>query len=161
MDRRGTIVIGVLILVAQAGLLAGYLPAVGPTSLRFLPQPGQTLVSLPPLSMGETSPLAPVSIAVPPSTPDESIPVTDTNTPLSLLPGIYPSPALTTNTPPSMTFSDTNGVPPMAPQAFLRFFNRKPGAGAGGEALVAPVDFRPANPPMPASSTATYTSPAP
>lgn len=143
----------------------GYLPNVGPITLRFEQKPSVQKAKLPPLRQPEPPAAEPLPEKIEPSevpTPQLPDPGLETNSMMQNPPGPLPG---------AMAGSQTNATTQLigpimdnagtvTPQMFLRFFT-PPQNGVSREAvLVAPPGFNPALPPPP-SSSATYTQPEP
>ena len=171
MRGLGIILPGILGVGVTVALASGYLPKGGPTALRFqIPVSLATRDVLPPLPM-ENAPSPPPpsqdevpSVAQPPEPEIGAGPlVTD------------PLPSALTN---QVSLMPTNPIPPLpdsnldtaavgnsgtntliSPQMLLRYFLSN-GPGDSREAIIVPPPiFNPARPAVPASSSATYTSP--
>jgi len=145
--------------VALAGS-AGYLPKVGPATMRFQAPRSLARLELPPLQMQDVLPPIAQMLDVAASHPHES--AAD-----SLPPETVDLTAIPTNLlnqiptiPPTLSPDsnrETNAV--ITPQMLLRFFT-PPGTGRE-TVIVTPPGFSPARPGQPASSSATYSSPKP
>lgn len=158
MRGLGIILAGTLGAGVALGGPAGYLPRVGPVSLRFQAPRSVTRVELPPLQMQDALPpltQTPDVVMSQPTEPDpialESVAAGLSTAPTNLL-----NQALTNAPSPAAYFNIENtGV--LSPQMFLRFFT--PAASGAGHEVVVPVPpgFNPAQPGQPVSSSATYT----
>jgi hypothetical protein len=138
-----------LIVIASMGVLisswanTAYLPAVGPSPLRFRPvfMPNTNGVALP----------APVPAQSAPSLPAEKKTSVSTTPP-------PPHPSA-----PTIDQTDAIAEPPrsdgeISPQMLLKYFNRSTNGNAA--AVSAPLDFTPPRPVEAASSKAEYTTPS-
>ncbi len=132
----------------------GYLPAVGPAPLRFLPaaQPAANLVKMP-LPPPDPPPSAPPSTAVLP--PAAAGTQAKTNAPAA---GPLPATVLltATNTPAAPEAAPSGADPRISPQMLLKYFTPSTNGVAGG--IFAPLDFAPPAAAKPASSTGTYSN---
>ncbi|HZQ45620.1 MAG TPA: hypothetical protein VFC07_01300 [Verrucomicrobiae bacterium] len=121
-----------------------YLPAVGPSPLRFRPdfKPVAHIVYSPPPTVSQPDVPLPaqkvekVSVPVPPTPPPEPIPAIDKTN------GIVEPPR-------------PEGV--VSPQMLLKYFNRPTKGNSAG--VSAPIDFTPPPSAEPPSSKATYSTP--
>ena len=137
----------------------GYLPAIGPTPLRFqTPPPAVVIAALPALQIpplaatndhaAAESPPAPADVVlVAPLTPNQETNLTVTNSVL-----------LPPNEPVGLSVdSPTNRV---SVQSLVEFFRRdQGGTNHTGTSVYLPLNFVPPNPGPPPSSSATYSSP--
>lgn len=128
--------------------IPGYLPAVGPANLRFLPEarPATNLAAIalpPPVEEPDSQP-PPAEVAASPPAPSAppAAPPPETNSPVSLSP-LPPAAAPMTD-------------PMISPQMLLKYFNRSTNGAAGG--VIAPMEFAPPSSAKPPSSTATYST---
>ena len=172
-DMRGLAIILSGLLGAGVTLSGspGYLPKVGPTSLRFqTPASPSPRVPLPSLRMDDTpSQLLPAQgkdtsagqtpepAGAPPS------PVAGDSLSAQSNPLTQPTPLNQASTnsaaPPSGSDNDTRAL--LSPQMFLRFFLPSETNASRKAVIVAPPGFVPARPVPSPSSSATYTAPKP
>ena len=172
MRYLGTLMVGVLVFSARANSLSGYLPAVGPSPLRFQSPPARVIaIALPPLQMGTEEPpappvpvdIAPVEIAVTPLAPAVAQPATSN--------AIAPTPtptatnvvtAIAANRAPTVIVPETEAAPVVSPQMLLQFFQTKAASSTNREvSVMTPLGFNPARPAPTPSSTAAYISTKP
>lgn len=173
MHHLATATFGLALVWAQTGTATGYLPATGPAPLRFQkPAPVASLV-LPPLLMHDPVPPAPeAAVAKPAPVVAKAPAAAEAPVAAPAQPTVTPAPApapvaIQTNAmnvvvpPPTLlptTTSDTNAPAVLSPQMLLHFFNQR-NAPNRATTIVTPVEFSPARPPAPPSSTSTYISP--
>jgi hypothetical protein len=139
------VLIGSLSLAALAAASPGYLPCIGPASLRFRPVPAPVTNQF---VLPAPEPLPePAAIAPKPEIPTPPAPVI-----------VPPEPAAVTN----QVSSAPAGSPPpdevVSPQMLLRYFSKSTNGTSSG--IIAPMDFTPPKAVDPASSSskATYST---
>ena len=173
LQRRYWLVLSVAVTGAVAAS-PGYLPAIGPSRLRFespvttthVPSPLSPLVtpSVSPPDVASTPPAAvkPEGAKVPePVMANASPPLTqslvaDTNMTNTIAAPAANSEGLS----PMMLPGDLQGAAMLTPQTLIPYFINRPGnTNANSATLVVPVGLSPATPAAPPSSTSVYFSP--
>jgi hypothetical protein len=173
LQRRYWLVLSVAVTGAVAAS-PGYLPAIGPSQLRFespatttpVPSPLPPLVtpSVSPPDVAGTTPAAvkPEGAPVPEpamanaSPPLAQSPVADTTMTNTITAPVANSPG----SPLMMPLGDLNGAAMLTPQTLVPYFINRPGnTNANSATLVVPVGLSPAAPAAPPSSTSVYFSP--
>ena len=162
MRHLATLAVGILSIAGTAVAAAGYLATVGPVSLHFLKPPQLVVRSvLPPLQMDDIPTVKSVSpqpsVSAQASQPREQTAKEGADRIKSTEIAVPPVNQSTVNATSAEPSNDTDSVPLISPQMFLRFFTQSNSAGSNQEtAIVVPVGFHPAHPPTRPSSSATY-----
>jgi hypothetical protein len=145
-DRRHYAFIAVALLtlpVCAGNDQCAYLPAVGPSPLRFfapLAPPVKTFTPPPPPA---PEPPKPVKVELPPPTPPPA--------------AVIPEPAAVTNQAISGFSQPAQPEEVVSPQMLLKYFNKSSSSNGVSATVIAPLDFTPPKPAEAPSSKATYT----
>jgi hypothetical protein len=145
-DRRpfAIVLAGVLAVAGFAAASPGYLPCVGPASLRFSPVP------------------PPVTNQIVPATPEVvPVPTVASPVPFGPMPELLPAPP--PPEPPAITNQVSSGIPEttrpeevVSPQMLLKYFNKS--TNGTSSSVFTPLDFTPPKSPEPPPSKATYST---
>ena len=148
--------VGLLAVALCASAGPGYLPVVGPPTLRFAPPsppPPAVLIPLPPLAVVDPRPTPPAADPLAPVV-DSSIAAADPVLidPFAVPPAAEPIPSPATYVTPAVPVGTDN----LVPQMFMKYFVGGAGTNGAGVSIFSPVNFVPPLPIVPPSSSATF-----